>query len=227
MKVAYGVNEFVNLNDKEIRRILSFIVVKVDSDLIEDLAQNFYLLLIKNDILGKFDRTVPNIGPFFAKYIYRSIKNSVYGYMSNRNNVGDFKWCTRVATSDSPDLPETDILEILPPKNNGVCGRSGTLSLNVDPLFDHSLVGSSFQEEEFMEMIESFEKEILGSEDLSTRTRELYYRYLVGSKSGVKPKQFTSDEDITATYVTSIRKNLKQRFKHFRDKYEGGVASCY
>jgi len=229
MKVAFNVKDFVEKNDKEVRKILAFVVRRVDPDLLEDLAQNFYLVMIRNKILDKFDKEITShVGHFFARFIYKAIENSVYGYMGDRRLVGDARWCTVMLSHENNEV--LDIFEVLNPQaaENGLRGNHKYQGTVVDGRYNHSAIRNEFHEENFMAMFEAFEKEIKGSSELSDRTRELYHRYLMSSKAGVRPYNFSQEEKITPTYVTNIRHALRERFREFRERYEegGGLETC-
>lgn len=216
MVVEFDIHKFVDSNDKEIRIIASSLARGADSDLLNDLVQNFYMVIIKNDTLSKFDKTVPNIPRFFAKYIYQSVKFSIHAYMSDRRLAGDSRWETSVANKAESTI---DIFESLNVDGSSLKMGEGT-PRNVEYTTSVGMENASYDEDRFMTMLAAFEAEIGGCEDLSARTRHMYGRYLTFTKAGVKPIDFAAEHEITPSYATSIRLTLRKRFREFRKRYE-------
>lgn len=216
MKVSHNIKEFVENNDKEVRRIISHIAKRVDTFLIEDLTQNFYINLVENSALEKFDHTVCNVPAHFSRYIFKCCQRSVYHYLNKnakRIENNSYSEVTNQHTGDKIDIFETLCVGL---------GPSDSSDAVVLEDFTQEYVRNNFDEEKFMDMLELFEKDIDCCPLLREKTKQLYVDYITYSRAGMKSISIAKKVDVKPAYISRVKKALYIRFKEFVEKNDGG-----
>lgn len=218
MKVAHNITEFVERNDKEIRRIISHIARGSDSFILEDLTQNFYINLMNNCALERFDHSVCNVPAHFSRYIYKCCQRSVYHYLNKNTKRIENNCYSEVVNSQTGE--KTDIFETL--CTDLISTDSSDMGVHED--FAHKASYNKFDEKKFMDMLELFEKDIGGCPHLGKKTKQLYVDYLTYSRAGMKPIRIAEEVDVKPAYISRVKKALHLRFKDFVERIDGGFG---
>lgn len=209
------VEDFHNKNDKDVRRIVSYIIRSRDRDLIEEYTQSLYLHLLTKDVLSKFshiDKPEEERNRVFSSWMYRIIKNRIFLVMRDEIKHGDLNKVREVKVNDNM----VPVFEALSISGNPVSQKA--MGLMLDPLFTDSYVHGTL-EEDTLTLVEEFREKFVGEEeDLSDRTRQLCIDYLTRSASGEASWEIAESNQVSGAYISIIRGSLRKKFEQFREE---------
>lgn len=100
-----NISDFIRLNDNDLRYLVTHFCLKYNIRPINKVIQDVYCHLILHDILSNFN---PNITPKLSTYLYRVIKNFIYGrHKSYDTKCETPAWHNLKRTSADDDLELT------------------------------------------------------------------------------------------------------------------------
>lgn len=216
MQPAITLNDFVKKNHKDVVRIASSLLKRNDQGLLDDIVQQFYVNVLKYDVLGKFDWSVPNSSAAFAMWIKSTIKNVVrseYTLQSRKFGLGR----NDVELKDPNTAETSSIYGHIVPVNFTYGNRSNTGDVRIHPSYCGSHVVDDTSHMDLLEALGKFKDHVRIQENASDRTKDLLLSYLALSEEGLKPSEIAAEFDVTPTYITTIRKRLSSMFKDYQE----------
>jgi len=210
--------EFVQHNDKEVNKIISYLLKTRDRDVLCDYVQTFYLAAIRKNLLGSFDWSLPDTKKSFSSYIYTAIKNTVFSACraEKRHRQGE-----RISEVGCEGTGMDDVFEVMYigperlPKKNKTGIPSEIANLTVSSAYE----ASCFQEDEevFFKKLEEFEMDIQRDTSLSESTKELYLTFIQLSAQGLQTSTIAEVNQVTPSYLTQVKSSLRDRFKRLKE----------
>lgn len=220
MEVALTAQEFYDKNDKDVRRILSYVANRADTDLIDELTQDFYLGLLHNKVLSRFNPGVENCLEQFKAYIYKCCENTVFSYAKDKRRSGNPNWISSINARPGyhAEIDVLSCMSLLADQNDVV-----TIHKNFIPSMHDSL----FNEERFYELLKDFEGEIDRIPGASDNVKDRYKRYLTAAKSGSTAVAFAKRDGVSVTYISRVRATLSKRFRAYAEQQDGGLGYAF
>lgn len=211
--------EFVKFNEKEVHKILAYLLRTSDYDIICDHAQIFYLAALRKGLLESFDWSLPDTKKSFSSYVYTALKHTLYSACraEKRHKKGERISEVGCDISGMEDVFEVMYIGVdkLPTKKRA--GVSLEMShFTVSPAFESScFIGD--EEDTFFKRLQDFELEIKHDTTLSDNTRDLYLRFIQLSAQGVQTSTIAEISQVTSAYLTQVKGSLRTRFQRFKE----------